>query len=233
MNTILFDLDGTLLPMDVEEFTKRYFYAIQESFKHRSDTILQGVIAGVKSMVKNNGEETNENVFWKTFTQVTNIEKEEVETEFEQFYRSVFPQLNDGKQNQNMIDAVQILKAKGYRLLLATNPLFPRMATEERVRWAGLDITDFDVITTYENCSACKPNPAYFEELLEKNKVIKEECMMVGNDAQEDGVIEKLGIPLYLVNDYLINREDKKITCKWVSDSSEFLRFVKELENIV
>lgn len=197
-----------------------------------ADKIIQGVIAGVKAMVKNNREMSNEDIFWVAFTQVTQIQKEEIENEFEDFYKNEFPKFDDGIQNKNMIEAVRILKEKGYRLLLATNPMFPKMATEERIRWAGLNRSDFDVVTTYENASACKPNVAYFQELIEKYNLNIKDCIMVGNDAQEDGVIQKLGIPLYLVNDYLINREEE-IHCTWCSDSKTFLAFVQELENIV
>ena len=101
---------------------------------------------------------------------------------------------------------IKKLKAKGLRVALATNPLFPAVATESRIRWAGLDLKDFDLVTTYENSSFCKPNPAYYKEIMEKLGVSAEECVMVGNDVQEDGAAAKLGMRVFILTDCLIDR---------------------------
>ena len=95
----------------------------------------------------------------------------------------------------------------GYRVALATNPLFPAIATHSRVRWAGLQPEDFDHITTYENSSFCKPNPLYYREILDRLGLRAEECVMVGNDALEDVAAAKLGLPVFLLTHSLIERE--------------------------
>ena len=61
-----------------------------------------------------------------------------------------------------------------------------------RIRWAGIDAEDFEVITTYETYHYCKPNPKYFQEVMEEFGLNPKECLMVGNDVQED----KKNIPL-------------------------------------
>ena len=141
MNTVLFDLDGTLLPMDVEEFTKNYFgYIVQTMNENGRDGkfILKAIGKGVEEIVKNNGTLTNEEVFWNTFTSVTKIKQEEIEPEFIKFYETRFDLINTGRQSIHMIQAVSLLKEKGYRLILATNPLFPSIATEKRIKWANV-----------------------------------------------------------------------------------------------
>ena len=92
-------------------------------------------------------------------------------------------------------------------MILATNPIFPRAATENRIRWAGLDPADFLLYTTYENSRYCKPNPKYFEEVLRETGRRPEECVMIGNDASEDTAAAALGIAVFLLTDCLINRQ--------------------------
>lgn len=233
MNTILFDLDGTLLPMDVEEFTKKYFYLISKKMSENGrdgEMILKAVLKGTAAMIKNNTTKTNEEVFWEAFSAATQIPREEIEDEFNDFYAHDFDQIGiHGEKNENMIQAVQLLKQKGYHLFLTTNPLFPRIATLKRIKWAGLDENDFEDITTYENSHACKPNLVYYQEVILKHHLDINKCIMVGNDVKEDGIIEQMGIPVYLVNDYLLNTDNLEINAHWHTNSEKFLQFVQKL----
>ncbi len=235
MNTILFDLDGTLLPMDVEEFTHRYFGLILQTMNEKGfdgKMILDAILSSTKAMILNDGKKTNEEVFWENFTSLTNLSRDLMEPHFNDFYEHVFDQIDSHVQSENMKQAVNILKEKNYRLILSTNPLFPRIATLKRIQWAGLDPNDFDYITTYENSSACKPNLAYYEEIIDKLDLDIKECMMIGNDVQEDGILEKIGIPVYLVSDYLLNRNNQKITTFEMTDSDAFLKYVQNLPSL-
>lgn len=235
MNTILFDLDGTLLPMDVEEFTHRYFGLILQTMNEKGfdgKMILDAILSSTKAMILNDGKKTNEEVFWENFTSLTNLSRDLMEPHFNDFYEHVFDQIDSHVQSENMKQAVNILKEKNYRLILSTNPLFPRIATLKRIQWAGLDPNDFDYITTYENSSACKPNLAYYEEIMNKLDLDIKECMMIGNDVQEDGILEKIGIPVYLISDYLLNRNNQKITTFEMTDSDAFLKYVQNLPSL-
>ena len=106
---------------------------------------------------------------------------------------------------------VRKLKEKGFSLVLATNPLFPAVATESRVKWAGLSVDDFLLYTTYENCHYCKPNPKYYEELTKRLSLDPKECLMVGNDVEEDMIAETLGMRVFLLTDCLINKRNVPI----------------------
>ena len=94
---------------------------------------------------------------------------------------------------------------------MATNPIFPAVATESRIRWAGLTPADFELYTTYENIGFCKPNPAYYLEIANRLNVVPEECLMVGNDVTEDMVARSVGMHGFLLTDCLINKERKDI----------------------
>lgn len=235
MNTVLFDLDGTLLPMDVEEFVSRYIGGIVQTMDkngRNGKLIAKAVFEGVGAMVKNDGTLTNEEVFWNVFKEKTGISKEDIHDEFLAFYQTKFDEVDTGVKSYDMIEAVKILKEKGYHLYLTTNPLFPRIATEKRIKWAGLDINDFELVTTYEDTHFCKPNIKYYQEVIDHYHLDVNECLMVGNDVREDGIIETIGVPVYLVDDYLINKDNLDVNTKYKGSSKDFLEFVKSLPTV-
>ena len=109
-------------------------------------------------------------------------------------------------------EAVKRVRSLGLIPVLATNPIFPAVATRARIGWAGLNREDFALVTTYENSRHCKPNPAYYQDILEELGLSPEECVMVGNDATEDLAAAKLGIPVFLLTDCLINKHGTDLT---------------------
>ena len=113
--------------------------------------------------------------------------------------------------NPNAAMAVHTVKEMGLRVALATNPICPTVATENRIRWAGLEPEDFELHTTYENIGSCKPNPDYYREIAARLGVRPEECLMVGNDVTEDMVAQSIGMQVFLLTDCLINKERKNI----------------------
>ena len=124
---------------------------------------------------------------------------------------------------------VKAAREKGIETYLATNPVFPRCATMNRIRWAGLDAGDFKEITTYEHCRYCKPSPEYFREILEKYGLDPAECLMVGNDVEEDLSIRSLGVRTYLVTDTVENRKGISYETDYTGTLSGLLEFVKSL----
>ena len=212
---ILFDLDGTLLPMDQEVFVKDYFGRLARHVApigYAPQTLFKNLWQGVGAMVMNDGNVKNEVVFWKTFEKLYGNKVYDDIPVFDEFYRTDFQ--NTAKvcgQNPKAKECVERVKAMGYHAVLATNPIFPAVATESRMRWAGLAPEDFEYYTTYENSSYGKPNLKYYEEILEKIGAKAEECLMVGNDVAEDMVTEKLGMKVFLMTECLINKHNEDI----------------------
>ncbi len=216
ITTILFDLDGTLLPMDTEVFIKAYFGGLAKKVAplgYAPDRLVETIWRGTAAMVKNDGSEKNEQVFWRVFTESFGPQSKESLSLFDEFYLNEFPALGHtcGFAPQAAM-LVRSLKERGFRVVLATNPVFPRAATESRVRWVGLEPSDFDYITTYENSGSCKPNPVYYSELLQKLGLDPAECVMVGNDVEEDMVASTLGMGVFLLTDCLISRKGSDIS---------------------
>ena len=230
---ILFDLDGTLLPMDQDRFTEAYFKLLTKKLLphgYEPKKLIDSIWAGTAAMVRNGGQRTNEEAFWRKFTELNGDQVLADKPLFEEFYQKDFQQAKDFcGYNEKAAQTVAALKRQGSRLALATNPIFPAVATESRIGWAGLAPEDFEWYTTYENSSYCKPNPDYYRALLEKLKVKPEECLMVGNDASEDAAALKVGMSFFLLTDCLINKENKDISEYPQGDFDQLLKFVAGL----
>ena len=222
IKTILFDLDGTLLPMDQDVFINSYFskltaYLIPHGYDPKA--LVKSIWSGTGAMVTNDGTTTNETVFWSTFQSFCGERVIQDKPLLETFYKADFQNVrNDCGFNPLSAQLIAWLKEKGFRLVLATNPLFPAVATHSRIRWAGLNPDDFTYITTYENSSYCKPNPDYYREILSKLNLKPEECIMVGNDVAEDMIAETLGLKVFLLTDCLINKPSADISA-WPNGS--------------
>lgn len=231
--TILFDLDGTLLPMDQEKFVKAYLGSLAANLAplgYDPKKLVDGIWTGTGAMVKNDGSRTNEEVFWDVFAGIFGNDVRKDEPHFDAFYRNEFQNAKDSCGfDPNAAPAVRKLKEMGFRVALATNPIFPAIATEIRIRWAGLEPEDFELVTTYENSRHCKPNPAYYKDIIEQLGVTPEECMMVGNDVDEDMIAATLGMKVFLLPKCLINRSGTAIDAFPHGDLDDLLKFAEEL----
>ena len=210
----LFDLDGTLLPMDMEGFTKLYFASISKRFSPvlniDAEAIINAIWAGTKAMYKNNRDKLNKDVFWETFSAVTNIDSTEYIEQFDDYYLNEFICAKQATFPTDFAKkSIDFIKQNGGRIICATNPIFPKVGTYRRLEWAGLNPEDFELITVYENCKSCKPNLNYYQSICEACNIKPEESIMIGNDVDEDLCSAKLGFDTYLITDTLVNRENK------------------------
>lgn len=230
LKAILFDLDGTLLPMEQDLFLKDYFECLVQKMAvhgYEPERLTQSIWACTEAMVQNNGQLNNEEVFWEKFANIYGDNARRAEPTFRDFYLNEFQAIRHSCGfNACAADSIQKLKEQGYRLILATNPLFPAIATHSRIRWAGLTPDDFEWITTYENSSFCKPNPDYYWEILKRIKLQPEECLMVGNDVTEDMIAEKIGLRVFLLTDCLINKKQLAIDIFPHGSFPELLKFI-------
>lgn len=215
IKAVLFDLDGTLLPMDQDVFVGAYFKGLATHLVpcgYESNKLIKAVWAGTEAMIKNNGEKTNEAVFWDVFTSVFGEGALEDIPHFDKFYSEGFPKIKAVcGYDERAAEIVGMLKAAGLKVVLATNPIFPAIATETRMGWAGLNPSDFELYTTYENSIHAKPDLAYYTDICNELGVRPEDCLMVGNDVDDDMVAEALGMQVFLLTDCLINKKGTDI----------------------
>ena len=233
LTAILFDLDGTLLPMDNDKFTKGYFKMLVKKlapYGYEPQKLIEGILSGTATMVKNDGIKSNEQAFWEKFSEIFGEKAYADKPLFNEFYEKGF---QSAKAicgfNPNAAMAVHTVKETGLRVALATNPIFPAVATESRIRWAGLEPEDFELYTTYENIGFCKPNPDYYREIAKRLGVQPEQCLMVGNDVTEDMAAQSVGMQVFLLTDCLINKERKNIAEYPRGSFDQLLQFIETL----
>jgi FMN phosphatase YigB (HAD superfamily) len=211
IDTIMFDLDGTLLPIRQEEFTKIYFRALAEkiaTFGYSEKELVNAVWKGTNSMQANTGDKINHQLFWETFASVLGEKAASMEKICDSFYQNEFNKVNDILHiNVNHKHLIDTLKDRGYMLVLASNPVFPFVAFQTRLSWIGLSTADFSYITHYQNSHYCKPNLGYYEEIFKNIKKKPSQCLMVGNNIAEDSCVSQLGAQIYLVTDFLEGEE--------------------------
>lgn len=231
IKVVLFDLDGTLLPMDQDVFVKSYFGLLAKKLAplgYEPNKLIESIWIGTKAMIKNSGEKTNEQVFWDKFAETYGEEVRNHIPYFDEYYRTDFDkvQASCGFNSQSK-GVIETVKGLGYRVALATNPIFPSIATEKRTKWAGLNTKDFEIYTTYENSKHSKPNPKYYLDIAEKLGVKPEECLMVGNDISEDMIAETVGMKVFLITDCLINKENKDISVYNQGSFEDLINYLK------
>lgn len=233
IRAILFDLDGTLLPMRQEYFLRTYFGLLSEyvtPFGIDPKAFLNAMKVGIKVMLTNDGSVDNKEAFWNGFLSVFEGDKANILPLTDKFYYNDFKRMRQiTAPNEAAKAAIEAARRKGRRVVLATNPCFPMSAQLERMSWICLSENDFDLVTSYENSSFCKPNPKYYLEICEKIGVAPEECLMIGNDESDDmkGASEA-GMSCYLVT-------NNRITCDhyiWTGERGSFDQMCSLLERI-
>lgn len=216
LHTVWFDLDGTLLPMDEKVFAASYFRTLAAKaapLGYEPRALIDAIWQGTAAMVKNDGACTNEEAFWRCFAGIFGEKAMAHKPVFDDYYAHEFQQVRqDCGYNPKALQTVRALQGMGIRLVLATNPIFPAVATESRIRWAGLEPSDFVLYTCYEDARHAKPNPAYYRDILERLELPAEGCLMVGNDAAEDMAAAQAGLEVFLLTDCLINTRQQDIS---------------------
>lgn len=233
LTTLLFDLDGTLLPLDLDAFMKAYFEELTPLVSHliAPADFVRHVWSSTEDMIRNEDPAvTNIQAFLDSFLMATRSEEATFWPIFEAFYANGFKKLR--RLTQPTAISREICRTsldKGYQVVIATNPIFPAEAIHERMSWAGIDDLPITFVTTMEEMHYCKPSPKYFIEILEHVDATPLDCMMFGNDVQEDGVAGKIGMQTYLVTDYLIDRGVGHLEFTHQGRLEDVLTFVNEL----
>ncbi len=199
---ILFDLDGTLLDIELSDFIPRYFAALEEAAAEEfPDTdLVAAIAASTEAMMRSHPGATNREAFWSDFSKRTNVDAEAHRPLFDRFYVERFPALDGGATpKKGARRAVTTALDLGFRVAIATNPIFPMAAVRHRLAWAGLADVDFPLVTAYEQMHATKPQPAYFRETATLLGLEPAECLMVGDDPVLDLAAADVGMQTFYV----------------------------------
>jgi FMN phosphatase YigB (HAD superfamily) len=208
IKAVLFDLDGTLLDIDLSRFLREYFAvlgpAMSRSLGVEPTRALAAVMDATDRMCADLSDRTNATVFWDRFEELTGVGRADgsFEADLERFYALEFPKLRTGHGPMpGAGSALAAARAAGMKVAIATNPIFPLVAIEERMRWAGIDATSVDVVTSFETSAATKPHAEYYRQIATWLGVATGECVMVGDDAMLDMAARDTGMRTYYVGD--------------------------------
>lgn len=229
---ILFDMDGTLLPMDIEVYKKCYFGSlckIAAPYGVAPDALIGAVLSGLSAMAKNDGTCSNKDAFMQSFNQEIK-DAEKLTPLFDDYYKKGFYDTKAASSDNPLArTAVELAKGQGRKVVLATNPVFPMDAQIARMSFVGLTSDDFEFVTAYEEDCFTKPNPNYYLSICERLGVSPQDCLMVGNDELEDMYGASLaGMDCFLVTDCII----KSTEHPWQGRRGTFSELVEYLKTV-
>lgn len=233
IKAVLFDLDGTLLPMDQSYFIKQYFKRLAgfgATLGIDPEKLIDGTLAGTEAMIHNDGSKTNRDAFWDAYFEFVGEKRDDLEGLLDKFYLDGFKALREyTAENPLAVNMIEAAHANARKVVLATNPVFPMQAQLERVSWLGLSGSDFDHITSYDNSKYCKPNPDYYREICAVIGVEPENCIMIGNDESDDMKGASMaGMECFLVTDHRIMSEH----FMWTGERGSFEQALRMIERI-
>lgn len=208
--TALFDLDGTLLPVELDFFLTHYMDGLSRYFMSamNGDFFREALLGATYETVGNLDPAVgNLDAFRLAFTRRTGMAWEDVWPTMDRYYREDYSLLR--RYVPACLSAKGVVAEcvkDGWQIVLATQPIFPETATRERMRWCGVDEMPWRLVTTLDNMHFCKPHVQYYAEISDAAGLDPARCVMVGNDMQEDMVAKRLGMKTILVEDLLIDR---------------------------
>ena len=209
---ILFDLDDTLLGNKMDVFLQAYFPLFAEYVNHVIDgsLFLSELMYATQEMIANTDQSmTNREVFWSIFSQRTDLDQDKFEPYTKNFYLERFGELESYTSRRPSAERLMsYLFTKELPVVIATNPLFPQEAIEQRLDWAGVSTRFFQyaLVTSYEIMHSAKPHPEFYREILDTVGFQAENALMVGDDWENDIVPAKsLGMQTYWICDPVEN----------------------------
>ena len=202
--TLLFDLDDTLLDTNLDAFMPAYFQALSQHMANRiaPNVMLRALVGGVNLMYESEDPtQTLEEIFNADFYTKLGLSRHDLIHVVEEFYDDVFPTLaQHTRQRPDAVPLIEWALACGYRIAIATDPLFPRKATYHRLRWAGFDPERFELVSSFEHFHFTKAHPAYYAEVLGRLGWPEGPILMVGNDIMRDLLpAHRLGLKTFFV----------------------------------
>ncbi|HHS98522.1 MAG TPA: HAD family hydrolase [Chloroflexi bacterium] len=236
IKALLLDLDNTLLRNDMEDFVPAYLGALAEFMADHfpPDTLIAHLMQATRAMMNDTDpSRTNMEAFDAVFFPALGRTRRELAPLFERFYATRFPQLRSLTRPDPVArPLVEWAFAQGFQVAIATNPLFPRTAIEQRLEWAGVPPSEFPyhLITSYEDMHATKPHTAYYLEIARRLGRAPEECLMVGDEWELDILPAlRIGMEAYWISDADERQETGDREPLGVGSLADFYDWVRRL----
>ncbi len=204
INAVLLDLDNTLVLFDEAVYVDRYFDRLAPRFSDLfpDQELRRRVVGATAALLENKGGDSNRAFFLSRFCSGAGIEPEEAWERFVRFYEEDYPSIRVAAAAAPGLAAVlERLGRSRLKLALASNPVFPKIAQEARMAWAGIAENHFDLFTHIENMSFVKPDTGYYRQICDMLREPPAACLMVGNDRVGDMAAKLAGLKTYRTTD--------------------------------
>ncbi len=191
IKAVLLDLDDTLLHNPNQGFVPAYMHLIDRYFKqHFGSPVSNALLQGVRTLSKpRDMRHSNLAVMLERLGAAARLDEAQLLDAVEDFYLHHYPELQACTSPVGFApELVTALRERGYRLVIATNPLYPAAAIHQRLKWAGLPdaANDYALITTADNTHFAKPDPAYYAEIIGRLGIEPDEALMIGDSEKND-----------------------------------------------
>lgn len=233
IQAVLFDLDGTLIDVDMNLFVPAYLRRLTHymSEQVKPGQAVQSLHHAVAAMFANtDATRTLESLLFEVLESELSILPEQYIECLGKFFENDLEELRylvTGHPLSSQL--VESSLARGWKVVLATNPIFPRKAIDARLAWAGLDSAAFHHVTAYETAHFCKPNALFFEEVLDYLQIPAEACLMVGNDTLHDLSACQVGMQTCLLTTWSIKRLGAGFKADWQGTHEELLDLIESV----
>lgn len=219
IRAVLFDLDGTLIDVDMQLFIPAYLRRLAERLAPHADPkrAERTLRAAVMAMLGDtSGESSLETLLRATLAEQLQLEWPIYQAALADYCSNDLEELRPLVRPHPLArELVEACLVRGWRVVLATNPIFPRAVVDARLAWGGLDDLPFQPVTTYENSRHCKPQAGFFADLLDDLALPPQACLMVGNDTHQDLAAGRLGLPTCLLTTWRIDRAAPSFPANW------------------
>ena len=227
LEAVLFDLDGTLVDVDMRRFVAGYLARLTQRLADLGDpkriaAVMRATVFEMLSAA--DGAQTMEELLCARLEAEFGIRPEQYRDRLERFCAADLADLRPCVQPHALSRTlVETCLQRGWQPVLATNPIFPRPVVDARLRWGGLADLPFAMVTSYETARYCKPHAGFFRHVLQTLEVSAEACLMVGNDTEHDLAAGELGVKTCLLTPWQISRSGRGFVPDWQGDHAGLL----------
>ncbi len=212
IDTLLFDLDGTIIDMNRLAEMIFYFRAFRRFRPYFNPvSFIISFRKSIHAILNNHTDRFNYDLFLENMARygrtapqvIHTLTSELIELDFQPL-KSYFRPVQGAKET------IRLAHELGYRLVLVTNPVFPMATVLYRLAWAGLAPENFLFMTHSQNMNRCKPGVEFYRSLLTRLSFTPEHCLMIGN-THEDLPAHDVGIRTFLIETPLSKKAVQKI----------------------
>lgn len=192
IKAILFDLDNTLLVNPTRGFVTEYLRLADVFFrKHWGEERMSDTLRHVmKALIERTSyNRTNFSIMLEAIQKTTSRSSQEIIDAWKVFFEQVYPSLQACVHPvEGAPELIQHLLESEYAIVIATNPVYPAIAIQKRLQWAGLphQLHNYAFVSHAENTHTVKPDPAYYAELIARVGIEPDEVIVVGDDVAND-----------------------------------------------